>query len=41
MTTLTRQTVEQTIYGMLTESTGAALCDSGGAYGRHWQRNQK
>ncbi len=41
MTTLTRQTVEQTIYGMLTESTGAALCDSGGAYGRHWERNQK
>lgn len=25
---------------MLTESTGAALCDSGGAYGRHWERNQ-
>jgi hypothetical protein len=41
MPTLTRQTVEQTIYGMLTESTGAALCDSGGAYGRHWERNQK
>lgn len=26
---------------MLTESTGTAICDSGGADGRHWQRNQK
>jgi hypothetical protein len=26
---------------MLTESTGSALCDSGGDSGRHWQRNQK
>lgn len=25
---------------MLTESTGSALCDSGLAYGRHWERNQ-
>lgn len=29
------------IYKMLTESTGAALCDSGDAYGRGWERNQK
>jgi hypothetical protein len=26
---------------MLTESTGRALCDSGDAYGRHWEKNQK
>jgi hypothetical protein len=26
---------------MLTESTGSAICDSGGDDGRHWQRNQK
>lgn len=26
---------------MLTTSTGEAMLDSGGAYGRHWQRNQK
>jgi len=25
---------------MLRENTGRALCDSGDAYGRHWQRNQ-
>lgn len=25
---------------MLTENTGRALCDSGDAYGRHWERNQ-
>ena len=33
--------VEKLIYKMLTEGTGEALCDSGGAYGRHWQKNQK
>lgn len=33
--------LEQTIYEMMTTSTGKALCDSGGANGRHWQRNQK
>lgn len=38
--TIVKTTVEATIYGMLTESTGASLCDSGGAYGRHWERNQ-
>ena len=31
---------EQLIYSMLTTSTGQALCDSGGAYGRNWERNQ-
>lgn len=31
---------EQVIVGMLTENTGAHLLDSGGAYGRHWSRNQ-
>lgn len=25
---------------MLTENTGTAAMDSGGAYGRNWQRNQ-
>ena len=29
------------IYEMLTESTGSHMLDSGGAYGRHWERNQK
>ena len=31
---------EQVIVGMLTENTGAHPLDSGGAYGRHWSRNQ-
>jgi hypothetical protein len=29
------------IKGMLKENTGKALCDSGGAYGRHWEKNQE
>jgi hypothetical protein len=29
------------VFKMLRESTGRALCDSGDAYGRHWQRNAK
>lgn len=33
-------TLEQTIAAMLTENTGAHMLDSGGAYGRNWQRNQ-
>jgi hypothetical protein len=33
--------IEQVIYDMLTENTGGSILDSGGAYGRHWQRNQK
>jgi len=28
------------ILSQLQENTGRALCDSGDAYGRHWQRNQ-
>lgn len=32
---------EQYVYEWLQESTGRALCDSGGAYGRHWERNRK
>ena len=34
-------TIENTIYAMLTESTGVHMMDSGGANGRHWQRNQR
>ena len=32
-------TLEQTIAAMLTENTGKHFLDSGGAYGRAWQRN--
>jgi len=35
-----KMTTEGIINSMLKESTGVALCDSGGAYGRHWQNNQ-
>ncbi|MBU6231366.1 hypothetical protein KGP36_01755 [Patescibacteria group bacterium] len=31
---------ERLIAQMLTENTGVALLDSGGAYGRNWERNQ-
>ena len=34
------KTIEQLLWEMLTESTGEHMLDSGGAYGRHWQRNQ-
>jgi hypothetical protein len=40
MKTLTNKT-ESAIYEMLTENTGASILDSGGAYGRHWEQNQK
>lgn len=30
---------EQVLADMLTENTGAHMLDSGGAYGRHWERN--
>lgn len=33
-------TTEQIVVEMLTENTGSSLCDSGGAYGRNWSRNQ-
>ena len=32
---------KEVIYQMLIESTGQHMLDSGGAYGRHWERNQK
>lgn len=32
-------TLDQTIAAMLTENTGTHMLDSGGAYGRAWQRN--
>lgn len=32
--------IEQAIADMLKENTGIHFLDSGGAYGRHWQRNQ-
>lgn len=32
--------IERTIFNMLTENTGTSILDSGGAYGRNWQRNQ-
>lgn len=31
----------QKIKAMLLERTGTSLYDSGGAYGRHWQKNRK
>ena len=34
------KTAEQQIFEMLTECTGTAMCDSGGAYGRNWEQNQ-
>lgn len=33
--------IEKIIFEMLTENTGAHPCDSGGAYGRHFERNQR
>lgn len=39
---LTSETnVETVIKAMLTESTGRHMMDSGDAYGRHWEENQK
>lgn len=31
---------DEILAGMLTENTGSHMLDSGGAYGRHWERNQ-
>lgn len=31
---------KELIYNMLTENTGSHMLDSGGAYGRNWERNQ-
>ena len=33
--------VERVLYDMLTECTGSHILDSGSAYGRNWERNQK
>lgn len=30
----------EVLAGMLVENTGASILDSGGAYGRHWERNK-
>ena len=35
-----QKTIEQTIFDMITENTGSHMLDSGGAYGRNWERNQ-
>lgn len=32
--------IDRILLSMLKEKTGAAICDSGDAYGRHWERNQ-
>jgi hypothetical protein len=32
--------IKKIVYGMLTENTGKAMCDSGGTDGRGWQKNQ-
>lgn len=41
MTTTTETpTTDEVIVGMLTENTGSHFLDSGGAYGRAWERNQ-
>lgn len=39
--TVKAATLESVIKDMLTENTGTHFLDSGGAYGRHWQENQK
>lgn len=36
----TTTTTREVIASMLTENTGRHFLDSGGAYGRHWQRSQ-
>jgi hypothetical protein len=35
-----KMTIENVIASMMTENTGTHFLDSGGAYGRNWQRNQ-
>ena len=34
-------TLKETLYSMFIENTGTHFLDSGGAYGRNWERNQK
>ena len=38
--TMTEPSTKQILLVMLQENTGAALCDSGGAYGRNWEKNK-
>ena len=33
--------LKKKVIEMLQENTGRHMLDSGGAYGRHWERNQK
>jgi len=40
MDTMNATRTEQVIYEMLTKNTGRHMLDSGGAYGRHWEKNQ-
>lgn len=37
--TLTALSTDEVLVGMLTENTGRHMLDSGGAYGRNWERN--
>jgi hypothetical protein len=37
--TLTKMSTEDVLIAMLTENTGRHMLDSGGAYGRNWERN--
>jgi hypothetical protein len=39
MSTITPTPLHERIYAALTENTGTHMLDSGGAYGRHWERN--
>ena len=41
MTTSNNLEVKQLIYSLLTTNTGTHPLDSGGVYGRHWERNAK
>mgnify|MGYP003125613423 CR=1 FL=1 len=38
---MSNQLTEKKLFEMLTENTGKHFLDSGGAYGRDWERNQK
>ena len=40
MTTQLVTRTDEVLAGMLTENTGRHMLDSGGAYGRHWERHQ-
>ena len=40
MTTATTTRTDEVLAGMMTENTGRHMLDSGGAYGRNWERNQ-